>query len=262
MNIKNKIFSFWKRKNFSYIKSDENKSGAATYCFKNTSFLIKKKIFKIFFLQNCFRQFDSYVSKKNKIYIHQQIQIICKPIPINFLSIYKESLFFLKNLYFKKDNWKSPLIGAKGIGYEVLYNYYEISQITIFNFLGNKKLYSPILEITYGLDRINKIKNKNLIKEKFYSIINIFIVNSFKKILFLFVKSLKYLRLNNFFLSYFYFVKIANKFNEVDYTHMVNNYNRVKILFLIKVLSEKIIKKCYDFYYNKKNFKKKFLFKK
>ncbi|WP_432781973.1 glycine--tRNA ligase subunit alpha [Candidatus Carsonella ruddii] len=254
MNIKNKIFSFWKRKNFSYIKSDENKLGAATYYFKNTSFLIKKNFFRIFFLQNCFRQFDSYISKKNKLCIHKQIQVICKPIPINFLSIYKESLFFLKKLYFKKDNWKSPLIGAKGVGYEVIHNHYEISQITIFNYLGNKKLFSPVLEITYGLDRIYKIKNKNLIKEKFYSIINIFVISSFKKILFLFIKSLKYLKLDNFFLSYFYFVKITNNFNSIDCIYMVNNYNRIKILFLIKILSEKIIKKYYDFYYNKKNF--------
>ncbi|MBY0585453.1 glycine--tRNA ligase subunit alpha, partial [Candidatus Carsonella ruddii] len=172
--------------NFFFVKKYDNKSGAATYNFININFLFNKKNFKIFFNQNCYRQFDSYLIKSKKLSIHKQIQVICKPIPVNFLTIYKESLFFIKKIIFKKDNWKSLLLGAKGIGYEALFKNIEISQITLFIFFGCKKLSKPILEITYGYNRINKIKNINFIKEKFFSIDNIFNKFSVKKILFLY----------------------------------------------------------------------------
>ncbi|WP_433927869.1 glycine--tRNA ligase subunit alpha [Candidatus Carsonella ruddii] len=250
--IKN-IFFYWNNKNFKFVKKYENKSGAATYNFINIYFLINKKNFKICFNQNCYRQFDSYVIKKNKLSIHKQLQIICKPIPINFLTIYKESLFFLKKIYFKKDNWKSPLLGAKGIGYEVLKNNIEISQITIFVFFSCKKLYKPILEITYGINRIKKIKNKNYIKEKFSSIDNIFNKFSIKKILFLYNQCLIYLNKNNYYISYLFFVKITNNFNIIDEFYVTNNYNRIKIIHLITKISYNIIKKINEQKFKKKN---------
>ncbi|ATX33426.1 hypothetical protein CUN91_00455 [Candidatus Carsonella ruddii] len=238
-----KILYYWKNKYFFLIKKKENKSGAATYNYINVNFLIKKKSFKIYFKQNCYRQFDSYLFKKNKLSIHNQLQIICKPIPINFLTIYKNSIFFLKNIFFKKDNWKSPLLGAKGIGYEVISNNIEISQITIFIFFGNKKLNIPILEITYGIERINSLKNVNFINEKFISINNIFNKFSIKKIILLYNQCLLNLKKKNTFLSYFFFIKITNYFNLIDEFYLINNYNRIKIINLIKIISNNIIKK-------------------
>ncbi|AFP84224.1 glycyl-tRNA synthetase alpha subunit [Candidatus Carsonella ruddii HT isolate Thao2000] len=241
MNIIKKIFFFWKSKFYFKIFCKNNSSGAATYNLNNIKFLLKKKFFYIFFIQDCYRQFDSYIKKKKKLSIHKQIQVICNPISINFLNLYKESLYYLNKIFFQKDNWKSPLLGAKGVGYECLYKNNEISQITLFNYFGNKKLYKPILEITYGLERIKKNKIKNFIYEKFSSINNIFLKKSFKKILFLFYLCCFNLKKKNILISYYIYIKITNIFNLLDEFYFNNNYNRIKLINILKKFSEKII---------------------
>ncbi|BFI91007.1 glycine--tRNA ligase subunit alpha [Candidatus Carsonella ruddii] len=241
MNIIKKIFFYWKNKFYYQINYDDNQSGAATYNIKNVKFILQKKNFYLFFLQNCYRQFDSYIIKKNKFSIHKQIQIICKPIPINFLNLYKESIYFINNIFFKKDNWKSPLLGAKGIGYECLYNNVEISQITLFNYFGNKKIFKTVLEITYGLERIKKNKNIKFIYEKFNSIHNLYSKFNFKKMLFLYFFCTLNIKKKNFLISYYLYIKITNIFNLLDEFYFNNNYNRIKIINILKTTSEKIL---------------------
>ncbi|AFP84044.1 glycine--tRNA ligase subunit alpha [Candidatus Carsonella ruddii] len=241
MNIINKIFFYWKNKFYLKIYCKNNFSGAATYNLLNVKFLLKNNYFYLFFIQDCYRQFDSYIKKKNKLSIHKQIQVICNPISINFLNLYKESIFYLNKIIFKKDNWKSPLLGAKGIGYECLFLNIEISQITLFNYFGNKKLYNPILEITYGLERIKKNKIINFIYEKFNAINNLFLKINFKKMIFLFFLCYLNLKKKNFLISYYLYVKITNIFNLLDEFYFNNNYNRIKIINILKKISEKII---------------------
>ncbi|UNB92070.1 glycine--tRNA ligase subunit alpha [Candidatus Carsonella ruddii] len=237
------ILYYWKKKKFKKIYTIQNNAGAATYNYNNINYLLNIKIFKIYFTEHCYRHFDSYLIKKNKLFIHKQIQIICKPVPFNFINIYKESIYFLKNLFFKKDNWKSPLLGAKGIGYEVLYYKIEISQITLFSLIGNKFLFEPFLEITYGVERINNIKNINLIKEKFLSINNIYNKFSIKKIFFLYYQCILNLKKTNIYVSYYIFIKITNNFNLIDNFYLSNNYNRIKIINFVNLLSQNIMKK-------------------
>ncbi|MFI4883862.1 MAG: glycine--tRNA ligase subunit alpha [Candidatus Carsonella ruddii] len=238
------IIYYWKKKNFKHLFIDNSKSGAATYNYRNIKFLKNYNSFKIFFIQNCYRQFDSFFLKNYKLLIHKQIQIICKPIFFNFINIYKESFFNKKNIIYKKDNWKSPLLGAKGIGFEILFNSIEISQITLFIMLANIKLYEPILEITYGLERIKNINiNINFIKEKFFSVNNIFNKFSIKKIIFLYYQCLLNYKKKNFIISYLFLLKITNNFNKVDEYYLINNYNRIKIILIINLLSYNIIKK-------------------
>lgn len=241
--MKKNIILFWKNKKYIKINSNDKKVGAATFCLKNIYFILKKFFFNIYFLKNCYREFDSYLKKKNKFSKHKQFQVICFPVPVNFLNIYQESLYFFNNLKFKKDNWKSPMLGAKGIGYEVIKDNIEISQITLFSHFANKKLFKPILEITYGLERIKKINNKNFIKEKFFSINNIFFVFKIKKILFFYKICFFHILKKNYFFSYYIFIKLVNFFNLIDECYFINNFNRIKIISLIKSLSEKIIKK-------------------
>ncbi|MFI4883696.1 MAG: glycine--tRNA ligase subunit alpha [Candidatus Carsonella ruddii] len=236
------ILYYWKKKKFKYLFIDDSKSGAATYNYRNIKFLKKYNLFKIYFIQNCYRQFDAFFLKNYKLLIHKQIQIICKPIFFNFINIYKESFLNKKNIIFKKDNWKSPLLGAKGIGFEAILDNIEISQITLFIMLANIKLYKPIIEITYGLERINN-KNINFIKEKFLSINNIFFKFSIKKILFLYYQCLLNYKKKNFIISYLFLLKIINNFNKIDEYYLINNFNRIKIIIILNLLSYNIIKK-------------------
>ncbi|AFP83852.1 glycyl-tRNA synthetase alpha subunit [Candidatus Carsonella ruddii CS isolate Thao2000] len=241
--ILNKIFNYWKYKNFYLLNNINEKIGAATYHNKNIISIFKKNT-KIIFSQNCYREFDSYCNFKNKLCIHNQIQIICKKIPFNFIKLYKNSLNFLnKKFFFKKDNWSSPILGAKGVGYEVIYNNIEISQITIFYLFGNKKLSKPILEITYGVERISNFFYKNnFIYEKFFSLKNIFEKKYLKKILFIFKNCIYYYRIKNYYISYINLLKISNFFNKIDDFYLSNNYNRIKIIIILKKIFEKIIK--------------------
>ncbi|MFI4847139.1 MAG: glycine--tRNA ligase subunit alpha [Candidatus Carsonella ruddii] len=236
------IIYYWKKKKFKQLCVDDSKSGAATYNYRNIKFIKKYNLFKIYFIQNCYRQFDSFFLKNYKLLIHKQIQIIFKPIPFNFINIYKESFFLKKNINFKKDNWKSPLLGAKGIGFESLSNNIEISQITLFIMLANIKLYEPIIEITYGLERINH-KDINFIKEKFFSINNIFYKFSIKKIIFLYYQCLLNYKKKNFLISYLLLLKITNNFNLIDDYYLSNNFNRIKIIIILNLLSYNVIKK-------------------
>ncbi|MGK2916151.1 MAG: glycine--tRNA ligase subunit alpha [Candidatus Carsonella ruddii] len=236
------ILYYWKKKKFKYLFVDNSKSGAATYNYRNIKFLKNFNLFKIFFIQNCYRQFDSFFLKNYKLLIHKQIQIICKPTFFNFINIYKESFLNKKKIIFKKDNWKSPLLGAIGIGFEVLLNNIEISQITLFIMLANIKLYEPIIEITYGLERINNI-NIIFIKEKFFSINNVFDKFSIKKIIFLYYQCLLNLKKKNFIISYLFLLKITNNFNKIDEYYLINNFNRIKIIIILNLLSYNIIKK-------------------
>ena len=52
------------------------------------------------------------------------------------------------------DQWKSPSIGASGVGWEVIINKIETGQITYFNKMGDIKTPNSMLEITYGIERI------------------------------------------------------------------------------------------------------------
>jgi len=53
-----------------------------------------------------------------------------------------------------EDNWKSPALGAWGLGWEVWLNGLEITQFTYFQQSGGQSLNPVSVELTYGLERI------------------------------------------------------------------------------------------------------------
>ena len=58
------------------------------------------------------------------------------------------------DLKFIEDDWKSPTLGALGVGWEVWLNGIEITQFTYFQKMGGISLDTITCEITYGLERI------------------------------------------------------------------------------------------------------------
>jgi len=71
------------------------------------------------------------------------------------------------DIRFVDDNWKSPTMGAFGIGWEVWLNGMEISQFTYMQKLGGRDFQGNIaLELTYGLERIEMhLQNKQNVFE-------------------------------------------------------------------------------------------------
>jgi glycyl-tRNA synthetase alpha chain len=95
----------------------------------------------------------------NRLFKHQQFQVILKPAPDDVQQLYLQSLeacgidLRAHDVRFEEDNWESPTLGAWGIGWQVLFDGQEITQFTYFQQAGGIDL-SPIsVELTYGIER-------------------------------------------------------------------------------------------------------------
>ncbi len=101
-----------------------------------------------------------YGENPNRMQLYYQYQVILKPDPGNPQEIYLQSLEAVgidlrkHDVRFVEDNWKSPALGAWGLGWEVWLDGQEITQFTYFQQGGGIKLDPVSVEITYGLERI------------------------------------------------------------------------------------------------------------
>ncbi len=101
-----------------------------------------------------------YGENPNRLYKHEQFQVVLKPAPGDVQDVYLGSLVALgidpaaHDVRFEEDNWESPTLGAWGIGWQVLLDGLEITQFTYFQQAGGIDLQPISAEITYGLERI------------------------------------------------------------------------------------------------------------
>ena len=101
-----------------------------------------------------------YGDNPNRLQHYFQFQVIIKPSPLNIQQLYLDSLecigFDLKkhDLRFIHDDWKSPTLGAWGLGWEVVIDGMEVSQFTYFQNVAGITLDITSGEISYGLERI------------------------------------------------------------------------------------------------------------
>ena len=101
-----------------------------------------------------------YGENPNRLYKHQQLQVILKPSPVDVLDQYLGSLKAIgidlskHDIKFEEDNWEAPTLGAWGIGWQVMLDGLEITQFTYFQQCGGIDLELVPAEITYGLERI------------------------------------------------------------------------------------------------------------
>ena len=116
---------------------------------------------KVAYVQPSRRPADGrYGENPNRLYKHQQLQVVLKPPPADIQDVYLGSLVALgidpaaHDVRFEEDNWESPTLGAWGIGWQVLLDGQEITQFTYFQQAGGIDLAPISGEITYGLERI------------------------------------------------------------------------------------------------------------
>jgi glycyl-tRNA synthetase alpha chain len=96
----------------------------------------------------------------NRLFKHQQFQVILKPAPDEVQQLYLQSLeacgidLRAHDVRFEEDNWESPTLGAWGIGWQVMFDGLEITQFTYFQQAGGLDLAPISVELTYGLERL------------------------------------------------------------------------------------------------------------
>jgi glycyl-tRNA synthetase alpha chain len=135
--------------------------GAGTMAPETFLRVLGPKPYKVAYVQPSRRPADGrYGENPNRLYKHQQLQVILKPTPDDVLDQYLGSLAAIgidlrkHDIKFEEDNWESPTLGAWGIGWQVMLDGLEITQFTYFQQCGGIDLDLVPAEITYGLERI------------------------------------------------------------------------------------------------------------
>lgn len=135
--------------------------GAGTMAPETFLRVLGPKPYKVAYVQPSRRPADGrYGENPNRLYKHQQLQVILKPSPDDVIEQYLGSLEAIgidlrkHDIKFEEDNWESPTLGAWGIGWQVMLDGLEITQFTYFQQCGGIELDVVPAEITYGLERI------------------------------------------------------------------------------------------------------------
>ncbi len=112
-------------------------------------------------IEPCRRPTDArYGENPNRLGHYFQYQVILKPSSDDAQELYLSSLSAMgidlskHDVRFVEDNWESPTLGAKGVGWEVWLDGMEITQFTYFQQVGGLEIRPVALELTYGLERI------------------------------------------------------------------------------------------------------------
>src|SRR5690349_2335745 len=118
--------------------------------------------YRVAYVQPSRRPADGrYGENPNRLYKHQQLQVILKPSPADVIDQYLGSLEAVgidlrkHDIKFEEDNWEAPTLGAWGIGWQVMLDGLEITQFTYFQQCGGIDLELVPAELTYGLERLS-----------------------------------------------------------------------------------------------------------
>ena len=153
--------NYWARQGCVILQPLDLEVGAGT--FHPATFLraIGPETWNAAYVQPCRRPKDGrYGDNPNRLQHYYQFQVVMKPSPLDFQSIYLDSLRELgidpqvHDIRFVEDNWESPTLGAWGLGWEVWLNGMEVTQFTYFQQVGGLECFPVTGEITYGLERI------------------------------------------------------------------------------------------------------------
>ncbi len=145
--------------------------GAGTMCPETFLRVLGPRAYRVAYVQPSRRPADGrYGENPNRLYKHQQLQVILKPFPEDVVEQYMGSLAAIgidlgkHDIRLEEDNWESPTLGAWGVGWQVMLDGLEITQFTYFQQCGGVDLEIIPAELTYGLERLTAfIQNKDSI---------------------------------------------------------------------------------------------------
>jgi glycyl-tRNA synthetase alpha chain len=157
-----KLKHYWANRGAIIQEPYDVEVGAGTMCPETFLRVLGPKPYRVAYVQPSRRPADGrYGENPNRLYKHQQLQVILKPTPDDVIDQYLGSLEAIgidlskHDLKLEEDNWESPTLGAWGIGWQVMLDGLEITQFTYFQQCGGLDLELVPAEITYGLERIS-----------------------------------------------------------------------------------------------------------
>lgn len=157
-----KLKQYWAERGAIVQEPYDLELGAGTMSPETFLRVLGPKPYKTAYVQPSRRPADGrYGENPNRLYKHQQLQVILKPTPDDVLDLYLGSLEAIgidltkHDIKFEEDNWEAPTLGAWGIGWQVMLDGLEITQFTYFQQCGGVDLDLVPAEITYGLERLS-----------------------------------------------------------------------------------------------------------
>jgi glycyl-tRNA synthetase alpha chain len=164
-----KLKKYWSDRGCIIQEPYDVEVGAGTMCPETFLRVLGPEPYRVAYIQPSRRPADGrYGENPNRLYKHQQLQVILKPSPNDIIDQYLGSLEAIgidlrkHDLKLEEDNWESPTLGAWGIGWQVMMDGLEITQFTYFQQCGGIDLDLVPAEITYGIERLVAfLQNKN-----------------------------------------------------------------------------------------------------
>jgi glycyl-tRNA synthetase alpha chain len=156
-----KLKHYWSERGVIVQEPYDLEVGAGTMCPETFLRVLGPRPYRVGYVQPSRRPADGrYGDNPNRLYKHQQFQLMLKPSPDDVIEQYLGSLAALgidlsrHDLKLEEDNWEAPTLGAWGIGWQVMLDGLEITQFTYFQQCGGLDLELVPAEITYGMERI------------------------------------------------------------------------------------------------------------
>jgi glycyl-tRNA synthetase alpha chain len=169
--------NFWAAKGCIVAQPHDVEMGAGTMSPLTFLRVLGPEPWNVAYVQPSRRPTDGrYGENPNRLYQHQQFQVILKPSPDGVQELYLESLAAIgidwrdHDIRFVEDDWESPTLNAWGIGWEVWLDGMEITQFTYFQQAGGFEVRPVAAELTYGLERISMyLQNKENVYDLVWS---------------------------------------------------------------------------------------------
>jgi len=156
-----KLKQYWSARDCILQEPYDVEVGAGTMCPETFLRVLGPKPYRVAYVQPSRRPADGrYGDNPNRLYKHQQLQVILKPSPDDIIEQYLASLEAIgidltkHDIKLEEDNWESPTLGAWGVGWQVMLDGLEITQFTYFQQCGGVDLDVVPVELTYGLERL------------------------------------------------------------------------------------------------------------
>jgi len=157
-----KLKNYWAERGCIIQEPFDSEVGAGTMAPETFLRVLGPKPYRTGYVQPSRRPADGrYGENPNRLYKHQQFQLILKPSPADVIDQYLGSLEAIgidlseHDIKLEEDNWEAPTLGAWGVGWQVMLDGLEITQFTYFQQCGGIELDLVPAEITYGLERLS-----------------------------------------------------------------------------------------------------------